>query len=203
VALDPSAREVLMPFSHLQQDPAQRVEREEESTSLESGGLSFSGYLATHNIRVSLLALALGLTWGVGTVILLFFNGALLGAVILDYLRAGQGAFLGGWLLPHGSVEIPAILMGGQAGLLLASALAGGGSGLPLRERFRRVAPDAVTLAGGLGVLLVWAGLVESLLSQHHQPVLPYPAKIAFGLLELAALSFLLLRGGREEKPVG
>ena len=36
--------------------------------------------------------------------------------------------------------------------------------------------------------MLVWAGLVESYFSQHHQPVLPYWIKISFGSLELLAL---------------
>ena len=37
-----------------------------------------------------------------------------------DYISGGQSAFLAGWLLPHGSIEIPAILLGGQAGFLVA-----------------------------------------------------------------------------------
>jgi hypothetical protein len=33
---------------------------------------------------------------------------------------------------------------------------------------------------------------VESFLSQYHAPVIPYFAKISFGILELAALVFFL-----------
>ena len=47
-------------------------------------------------------------------------------------------------------------------------------------------------------VLLIWAGIVEAFVSQYHQPVLPYGLKIAFGLCELAALSFFLGWAGRE-----
>ena len=36
----------------------------------------------------------------------------------------------------------------------------------------------------GVGLLLVWAGFVEAFLSQYHEPVIPYMAKIAFGLVE-------------------
>jgi len=49
-------------------------------------------------------------------------------------------------------------------------------------------------------VLLVWAGFVESFLSQHHEPAVPYWLKILFGTLELGALAWFLARGGREEK---
>ena len=64
--------------------------------------------------------MALGMTWGVGTLIMLFYNGVILGAVSADYILGGQGVFLAGWLLPHGSIEIPSILLGGQAGFILA-----------------------------------------------------------------------------------
>ena len=42
------------------------------------------------------------MTWGVGTIIMLFYNGVILGAVAVDYIRAGQTKFLLGWLMPHG-----------------------------------------------------------------------------------------------------
>ena len=45
---------------------------------------------------------------------------AILGAVAVDYVADGQTRFLLGWLLPHGAIEIPAILIAGQAGLVLA-----------------------------------------------------------------------------------
>ena len=85
----------------------------------------------THNTEVSIFTLALGMTWGVGTIIMLFYNGVILGAVAVDYIRAGETKFLLGWLMPHGVVEIPAILIAGQAGLLLASALIGHGRRCP------------------------------------------------------------------------
>src|ERR1035438_8310881 len=64
-----------------------------------------------------------------------------------------------GWLLPHGAVEIPAILLGGQAGLVLASALIGWGERARRTERLRAVAHDLLAIALGAAVLLVWAGI--------------------------------------------
>ena len=40
--------------------------------------------------------LALGMTWGVGTIVLLFYNGAILGAVLAGPRDAGFGAVFGG-----------------------------------------------------------------------------------------------------------
>jgi uncharacterized membrane protein SpoIIM required for sporulation len=199
ILLDPAAKPILMPFPHLMQDPAKRVAEEEKAGSDRLAGqkTSFSAFLMTHNIRISILTMAMGMSWGVGTIILLFYNGVILGAVAADYVRAGQLKFLLGWLLPHGVVEIPAILIAGQAGLVLAFALVGWGNRSPFRVRLRIVSVDIVTLIFGVGLLLVWAGIVEAFLSQYHEPVLPYAMKITFGLVELVLLVLFLAKSGK------
>jgi uncharacterized membrane protein SpoIIM required for sporulation len=199
VKADPQAKTVILPFNELMGSPRERVAQEERARNdrLKDVKATFSAQLMTHNIRVTLLTLASGLTWGVGTVILLFYNGVILGAVAADYTMAGQGVFLLGWLLPHGSVEIPAILLGGQGGLVLAGALIGWGDRRTRAERFRAVAGDLFTIAAGAAAMLVWAGVVEAFVSQYHQPVLPYSLKIAVGVAESAALWIYLWRAGR------
>ena len=198
IALDPGSKSALMPFSHLLQDPAKRVAQEEKATEDRLAGqkTSFSALLMTHNIKVSIFTLALGMTWGIGTILMLFYNGIMLGAVAVDYILAGQTRFLLGWLLPHGVIEIPAILIAGQAGLMLALALIGRGKRIPLKARLREVSRDLVTLIFGVGALLVWAGFVEAFLSQYHEPVIPYSVKIAFGLIELGLLILYLSKSG-------
>jgi uncharacterized membrane protein SpoIIM required for sporulation len=200
VLLDPQAKMVLMPFPGLMVSPAERVRQEESATSdrLRGSKATFAADLMTHNIRVTVMTLAFGMTFGIGTIILLFYNGVILGAVAADYIGGGQTTFLAGWLLPHGATEIPAILLGGQAGLALARALIGWGERIPRAARLRAVIPDLAAIAAGAAGLLVWAGIVEAFVSQYHQPVLPYGLKISFGVLELLALSFYLSRGGRE-----
>lgn len=200
IAFDPDAKPVLMPFSHLLQDPAKRVAEEEKSTEdrLSGAKTSFSAQLMTHNTKVSIFTMALGMTWGFGTILMLFYNGVILGAVAVDYIHAGQTKFLLGWLMPHGVIEIPAILIAGQAGLLLAWALIGRGSRVPLRTRLRETSPDIVTLIGGVGLMLIWAGFIEAFLSQYHEPVIPYAAKIAFGCVELFLLCLFLSKSGQK-----
>ena len=197
VAFDPDAKAAIAPFPHLLQNPAERVKEEEKATNptLATSKGRFSATLITNNTKVSILALALGVTWGIGTTILLFYNGVVLGAVIIDYVRAGQSVFLMGWLLPHGVIEIPAILIAGQAGLLLGQALIGWNSRENIRQRLRSVMGALVTLISGAALLLIWAGLVEAFFSQYHEPVLPYQFKIIFGLIELLALLMFLFHG--------
>jgi uncharacterized membrane protein SpoIIM required for sporulation len=200
LVLDPEAKAVLMPFSHLQMDPSERVAKEErpaEKDRLEGVKGRFSAFLMTHNTRISVLVVALGMTWGIGTIVLLFSNGVMLGAVAADYIRAGEGLFLSGWLLPHGVVEIPAVVIAGQAGLLLASALIDHSTGLTLGRRMAAVTGDVVTLIGGVALMLVWAGIIEAFFSQYHAPAIPYAVKILFGIVELAALCAYLGLAGR------
>jgi uncharacterized membrane protein SpoIIM required for sporulation len=196
---DPDSKVVLLPFSHLQGDPSDRVEQEEtvKKDRLERSKASFSSYLMTHNTKVSIYTLAMGITWGIGTLIMLFYNGVILGAVALDYMMAGETQFLLGWLLPHGSIEIPAILVAGQSGLVLAGALIGWGDPIPLRLRLRKIGGDLVTLIFGVALMLVWAGIVEAFFSQYHEPVLPYEIKIGVGVLELFILALFLGKSGR------
>jgi uncharacterized membrane protein SpoIIM required for sporulation len=194
-------REAIYPFPHLiEQTPSERVAREERATEhdrLAGSKATFSAQLMQNNISVSFRALAFGVLWGLGTVLLLFYNGVILGAVALDYVMDGQWVFLLAWLLPHGSFEIPAILIAGQAGLVLGRAVIGWGTPDTFRTRFRLIVPDLATLAGGVAIMLVWAGVVEAFFSQYHAPILPYSVKIAFGVLELAALAAFLFLCGR------
>ena len=200
ISFDPDAKPVLMPFAQLLETPRQRVTREETAKRDVVGPLrgSFAAQLMTHNIQVSFFTLAAGATWGVGSIIILFYNGVTLGAVAGDYIHGGYLRFLLGWLLPHGVVEIPAVLIAGQAGLVLAAALIGYGDASPRQVRLRGIAPDSLTLAGGLALMLLWAGFVEAFFSQYHEPVLPYSLKIGFGIAELLLLTGWLTLAGRE-----
>ena len=204
VARDPEAKLALLPYGHGEMNPNKRVAQEESRAGQDLGGkkASFSAHLMANNINVSITALALGLTWGIGTVVVLFYNGVILGGICVDYLAAGEGTFLAAWLLPHGSIEIPAILVAGQGGLLLARAVIGWGRRVPFSRRLKAILPDLATLIGGVAVMLVWAGIIEAFLSQYHAPVLPYGVKIAFGAVQLANLILFLGFSGRSKNPV-
>lgn len=204
IMLDPEAKAAVLPamFANHLGDPTKRVAEEEKAEKDRMGGhhTTFAGALMVNNIKVSITTLALGMTYGIGTIVVLFYNGIILGLVAADYILAGQSVFLMGWLMPHGVIEIPAILLAGQAGLVLGQALIGWGDRHSLSKRLRAIAPDLMTLIGGVAVMLVWAGIIESFLSQYHQPVLPYAVKIAFGTVELIALMWFLGFSGKKEE---
>ncbi|MDP2323584.1 MAG: stage II sporulation protein M, partial [Gammaproteobacteria bacterium] len=88
VATDPASKSVLLPFDHLIGSPSDRVADEEsvEEDRMQGHRSLFSAQLMQNNIRVSIMALALGMTFGLGTFLLLFYNGVILGAVAFDYV---------------------------------------------------------------------------------------------------------------------
>jgi uncharacterized membrane protein SpoIIM required for sporulation len=206
VNFDTDAKNVLLPFPHLLVDPSDRVdyeERDNASNPFEGMKAQGTSMYFVNNTRVSFTTMALGVTWGAGTTLILFTNGILLGAVIFDYIRAGEGIFLTGWLLPHGSVEIPSILIAGQAGLLLGSAIIGWRSRLTLRGRLRQITADLVTLAFTCACLMAWAGVIEAFFSQYHEPILPYWIKITFGGVQfICFVAFMTFAGRRPDQDV-
>jgi uncharacterized membrane protein SpoIIM required for sporulation len=201
--LDPGTGEVLLPLGNRGVDPHERVEREESTSTLAMlpakalGGTTLAGWLFQNNARVTYLEFALSVTGGVGTSLVLFANGAYLGAVSERYVAAGEGLFLVAWIAPHGVLEIPAVLLGAAAAFLIAKALFApglAGRRLALHEAGR----DALTLLLGATATLVAAGIIEGTVSQLHEPLVPYPAKIAFAAVVGSTFAAYLLLGSPE-----
>src|SRR5581483_10075381 len=117
------ARSFLLPVDMPTVQP--RGAGEEDPTPLQSTGelAGFSMFLFTHNLSVSLFAFALGITFGLGSAWLMFYNGVGLGALAAVFVEAGQATQLATDILPHGVLEIPAALIGGAAGFLLAQGM--------------------------------------------------------------------------------
>ena len=55
-------------------------------------------------------------------------------------------------------------------------------------------------LISGIAVLLIWAGIIESFMSQYHAPILPYSVKIVFGALQLIGVLVYFCFAGREKE---
>jgi len=190
----PETAEVFLPPSHLTESPSQRVARLEQmeregKSRIEGAGshAAFSSFLFTHNIRVTVLGFALGFTFGIGTILILFYNGVILGGVAAQYFADGVMTFFVAWVGPHGSIELPCILFGCTAGLMLARAQFRRDEG-SLRVQLRGLRPRLVTLLVGTASLLVVAGIIEGGFSQINEPTIPYPLKIAVAAVLFVAL---------------
>lgn len=189
----PRTAAAFLPPEHLTESPSERVA---ELEAMERAGRTrvgtaeghavFSAFLFTHNIRIAAFAFALGFTFGIGTVIVLFFNGAMLGSLSALYLQDGVMRFFIAWIGPHGAIELPCIFVAGLAGLMLARAQFRRDEG-SLGMQLRSLRPAFVELLIGTASLLVIAGAVEGGFSQVNEPTIPYVLKIAVagGLLAL------------------
>jgi uncharacterized membrane protein SpoIIM required for sporulation len=155
--------------------------------------------IATNNIKVSLLTWGLGLTFGIGTVWLLFFNGLMLGAIAAACLRASMLGPLAEFVIGHGSLELPAIWISGGAGLLLADALLFPGRysrSVELQFKGRR----SVQLMVGIVPILLIAGAIEAFVSPSN---LPGIAKACCGLTLFLGLVAYVIAAPRSTPPTG
>jgi uncharacterized membrane protein SpoIIM required for sporulation len=150
----------------------------------------------TNNIRVSFLAFAGGVLFGLGTVYVLVGNGLSLGAVLGAAQFYGVAPLLWSFISPHGYLELTCIVIAGAAGLMLGNALLQPGLHLR-REALARAARRAVELAVGTAPVLVVAGLIEGFISPSD---LPIALKLAIGPLAGATLYALLLTVGRSPR---
>jgi uncharacterized membrane protein SpoIIM required for sporulation len=150
--------------------------------------------IAINNIRVSLLTWGLGLTFGIGTVWLLVFNGLMLGAIAAACLRAGMLLPLTEFVVGHGSLELPAIWISGGAGLLMAQAMLFPGR-YSRRVELRLKGQRSLQIMVGIVPVLLVAGAIEAFVSPSNVPGI---AKAVLGLSLALALLGYILRGKDE-----
>jgi uncharacterized membrane protein SpoIIM required for sporulation len=147
-----------------------------------------SSRIMTNNISVSFTAFAAGISGGVVTFCLLFFNGMLLGVIGTACGIAGMSLKLWSFVAPHGVLELPAIFIAGGAGLRIAQGLLFPGV-LPRRESLVRAGRRGVSLVVGVVPILVIAGLIEAFVSPTNLSI-PLKFTLAAGLFVLL-LSYL------------
>jgi uncharacterized membrane protein SpoIIM required for sporulation len=201
VLVEPASGARIIPGMFFSESPKERVEKiesgEERIESMEDA-LHFGASLYTHNIRVSFLAFSLGALTIVLGVVILFYNGVILGAVAAMYVLDGVTTFFFAWVGPHGALELPSIIFAGAAGLLAGRALLMPGN-LSRRASLQRVLPSVWRMILGTMLILVLAGLIEGSFSQFSAKTFPYALKIAVAALLCAGLlSYLFLRRADE-----
>jgi uncharacterized membrane protein SpoIIM required for sporulation len=159
----------------------------------------FASAIVTNNVQVTFFAFALGITCGIGTAYVMVTNGLLLGALSALFARHGTALHFWGLILPHGVIELSAVVIAGGAGLLLGRAVVFPGH-RSRREALHLYGLDAVKLILGCVPLLVVAGCIEGFITP---AALPLWLKYGVGVGSGVVLAAYLFRCGAGEAPRG
>jgi uncharacterized membrane protein SpoIIM required for sporulation len=126
--------------------------------------------IMTNNLSVSFVTFAGGIVFGLGTFFILLENGMMLGVIAAACHQYGMSIALWSFVAPHGSLELPSILIAGAAGFRLGHAMLFPGA-LRWKESVARGGIEATRLVSGIIPLLVIAGCLEGFFSPSQAPV--------------------------------
>jgi uncharacterized membrane protein SpoIIM required for sporulation len=153
-----------------------------------------SSQIMTNNIGVCFLTFAGGMLAGLGTLLLLFQNGLSIAVVLTLCFQRGMGMNLVTFMVAHGALEIPSIMLAGAAGLRLGAGILFPGM-LKRKDALALAGSEAVQLISGTIPMLIIAGTLEAFLSPTHAPT---ALKFAVGAVLFTGLVFWLSEGGRK-----
>ncbi|MGZ8342204.1 MAG: stage II sporulation protein M [Allosphingosinicella sp.] len=155
---------------------------------------TFAAYLFTHNSQIAIFAFALGFAFAVPTVLLILYNGLMLGAFFAVFASQGLTFNLGGWLAIHGTTELFAIAIAGAAGIRIGMAIAFPGRETRTESAVRAGRSAALAMAGTV-VMLAVAGLLEGI---GRQTVVDDFSRYSIGAAMLAGwLTYFYMPRGR------
>lgn len=159
----------------------------------------FAAQVTVNNIQVSLLAFAAGALLCVVTAYILATNGANVGVAAGTFAAAGEQAKFYGLILPHGALELSAVIVAGAAGLAIGWAIITPGDrprSVALADEGRRAA--AIVL--GLMMAFVLAGTIEGFVTPSGMPT---AARVGLGLAAATAFWTYVVTLGRRAAALG
>ncbi|MEH3048085.1 stage II sporulation protein M [Sphingomonas adhaesiva] len=151
---------------------------------------TFAVSLFTHNSQVAIFAFALGFAFAIPTLMLVTYNGLMLGAMVAVFADKGLAVGFAGWLTIHGTTELLAVAIASAAGVRIGSAVA-----FPGREARADAAVtagrEAAVAMGGAVCMLMVAGVLEGI---GRQTVQSDGLRFAIGVAALAGwIAYLYL----------
>jgi uncharacterized membrane protein SpoIIM required for sporulation len=153
-----------------------------------------SGYIMLNNISVCFQTIGGGITAGIFTIFMLVYNGLLIGSLATLVGQNNLAYPFWAFVLPHGSLELPAIFLSGGAGLAIAKGMLFPGNYRRL-DALKKAGLQAAKLVFGTIPMLIIAGTIEGFFSPN--PSIPEPFKY---LLGISLFTLLLLYCSRQKK---
>jgi uncharacterized membrane protein SpoIIM required for sporulation len=126
---------------------------------------AFSSAVLTNNIQVTFVAFAAGIFFGLGTAVVLAYNGATLGAITGGAIGAGNGQGFVEFVAAHGIIELSCIAVAASAGLRVGYAIVAPGP-RPRREALTAEARAAIAIVLGTIPWVVLAGIIEGFVTR-------------------------------------
>ncbi len=156
------------------------------------------GYYIAHNIGLAFQCFASGLALGLGSLVMLVYNGVLLGAVAGFLVARGNGERFFSFVVTHSAFELTAIVLAGAAGLRLGHALLAPGRRLRV-EALRHAALETAPVMYCAFVMLLTAAALEAFWSSAGwiAPGVKYGAGACCWALVLA---YLALQGRNDAR---
>lgn len=140
-----------------------------------------------NNLKVDFLTFFSGIFMAIGSLFIMIVNGVMVGVFQYFFIEKGLfwESFLGIWT--HGSLEIPAIILSGGAGLTLGSGLLFPGTHSRF-QAFRLSGMNGLKIIMGVAPLTLLAAFIEGFLTRHTD--IPDPIRFVFILI---SFSFVLI----------
>lgn len=155
--------------------------------------------IITNNVRVAIACFAGGVFLGVGSLVLLGYNGLTIGGAAGHFANQGLLGYLLEFILGHGLLELFAIWVAGAAGFLLGRSVVAPGD-LSRGEALVLSGRVAVRMVGGAAIMLVAAGLIEGFVSAGEGDLM---VRAAASAISVAFLAVYLLNGKGERVGAG
>lgn len=170
-------------------DSAHIVNRKAESD------VAAFGFYVWNNISIDFRTFASGLVFGLGTIVVLLFNGLFIGAVQGYLVSVGLGQNLWQFVAGHSALELIAAVLAGVAGLRLGLAVIAPGP-RSRKQALVEAAALAIRILYGAAVMTLMAAFVEAFWSSHRY--VPVVGKYAVGIaLWIAVILYFVLAGRR------
>ena len=133
-----------------------------------AGLTAFASRLFANNAMVGIFAFALGFAATAPTILLLFYNGLLLGAMFRVFDMHGLGYDFFAWLSIHGTTELFAIVLCGAGGMIIGNAIIFPGRHTRIENLAIRGRQAGLLIIAAI-IMLFFAGLIEGIFRQTVQ----------------------------------
>jgi uncharacterized membrane protein SpoIIM required for sporulation/uncharacterized RDD family membrane protein YckC len=184
--------------------PEEMLRRAEAGTARKAAGRGYveiaaedrpliASGIITNNVRVAIACFAGGIFLGIGSLVLLAFNGLAIGAFAGHFANAGLLDYLLTFILGHGALELFAIWVAGAAGFMLGRSVLAPGR-LSRTDALVISGRVAVRMLGATALLLIVAGVIEGFVSAGGYGI---PVRLTASAASLTLLASYLANGVR------